>query len=137
MISPVDVLGAISDDKSLLLFGAIASSDSEVSSDILMSKLHITRTQYYSRMSELVRTSIVTRRSGEYFLTALGKIVYETQTIIGKAVADYWKLTAIEGLENSDQFPKDEYDKVIDALIDNERIKQELRTKIRVPHEIV
>jgi hypothetical protein len=139
MISPVDVLGAISDDKSLLLFGAIASSDSEVDSDTLITRLHITKKQYYSRMSELVRTNLVTRRGGKYFPTSLGKIVYEAQTIIGKAVADYWKLKAVDGLENShsDQMPKEEYDKVVDALIDNDRIKKGLRMKSRIPLEIV
>jgi hypothetical protein len=139
MISPVDVLGPISEEKSLLLFGAIASSDSEVDSDTLITRLHITKKQYYSRMSELVRTNLVTRRGGKYFPTSLGKIVYEAQTIIGKAVADYWKLKAVDGLENShsDQMPKEEYDKVVDALIDNDRIKKGLRMKSRIPLEIV
>jgi hypothetical protein len=139
MISPVDVLGAISDDKSLLLFRAIASSDSEVSSDTLITRLHITKKQYYSRIGKLTRSKLVNRTSGKYFPTSLGKIVYETQTIIGKAVADYWKLKAVDGLENShsDQMPKEEYDKVVDALIDNDMVKKGLRIKSSIPLEIV
>jgi hypothetical protein len=139
MISPVDVLGAISDDNSLLLFGAIASSDSEVDTDTLITRLHITKKQYYSRIGKLTRAKLVNRTNGKYFPTSLGKIVYETQTIIGKAVADYWKLKAVDGLENShsDQMPKEEYDKVVDALIDNDMIKKGLRTKNRIPLEIV
>ena len=139
MISPVDVLGAISDDKSLLLFRAIASSDSEVSSDTLMTKLNMTKKQHYSRIGRLTRAKLVNRTNGKYFPTSLGKIVYETQTIIGKAVADYWKLKAVDGLENSysDQMPKEEYDKVVDALIDNDMIKKGLRTKGRISLEIV
>ena len=139
MISPVDVLGAISDDNSLLLFGAIASSDSEVDTDTLITRLHITKKQYYSRIGKLTRAKLVYRTSGIYFPTSLGKIVYETQTIIGKAIADYWKLKAVDGLENSDsdQMPKEEYDKVVDALIDNDMIKKSLRMKSRIPLEIV
>jgi hypothetical protein len=139
MISPVDVLGAIADDKSLLLFGAIASSDSEVDTDTLITRLHITKKQYYSRIGKLTRSKLVTRPRGKYFPTSLGKIVYVTQTIIAKAVADYWKLKAVDGLENShsDQMPKEEYDKVVDALIDNDMIKKGLRTKSRIPLEIV
>jgi hypothetical protein len=139
MISPVDVLGAIADDKSLLLFGAIASSDSEVHTDTLITRLHITKKQYYSRIGKLTRAKLVNRTNGKYFPTSLGKIVYETQTIIGKAVADYWKLKAVDGLENShsDQMPKEEYDKVIDALIDNDGIKKGLRIKSRIPLELV
>jgi hypothetical protein len=139
MISPVDVLGAIADDKSLLLFRAIASSDSEADTDTLVTRLHITKKQYYSRIGKLTRNKLVYRTSGRYFPTSLGKIVYETQTIIGKAVADYWRLKAVDGLENShsDQMPKEEYDKVVDALIDNDMIKKGLRTKSRIPLEIV
>jgi hypothetical protein len=138
MISPNDVLGAIADDKSLLLFRAIASSDSKVDTDTLITRLHITKKQYYSRIGKLTRAKLVNRTSGKYFPTSLGKIVYETQTIIGKAVADYWKLKAVDGLENShsDQMPKEEYDKIIEALIDNDRIKKGL-IKSRIPLEIV
>ena len=139
MISPVDVLSAIADDNSLLLFGVIACSDSEVNTDTLIARLHITKKQYYSRIGKLTRSKLVNRTSGSYFPTSLGKIVYETQTIIGKAIADYWKLKAFDGLENSDsdQMPKEEYDKVVDALIDNDMIKKGLRTKSRIPLEIV
>ena len=139
MISPNDVLGAIADENSLLLFGAIASSDSEVDTDTLITRLHITKKQYYSRIGKLTRAKLVNRTSGKYFPTSLGKVVYETQTIIGKAVADYWKLKAVDGLGNSDsdQMPKEEYDKVVDALIDNDRIKKGLRINSRIPLEIV
>ena len=108
MVSPTDILGAISDDRSLLLFNAIALSNSE-SSDILATRLNLTRKQYYSRMSELVRTNLVNRRNGKYFLTSLGKIVYDAQTTIRKAIADYWKLKAIDELELEDrgEMPKE------------------------------
>src|SRR6266513_5688778 len=102
MISPNDVLGAIADDNSLLLFGAIASSDSEVDTDTLITRLHITKKQYYSRIGKLTRAKLVNRTNGKYFPTSLGKIVYETQKIIEKALANYWKLKAVDGLQNSD-----------------------------------
>jgi hypothetical protein len=110
-----------------------------VSSDTLMTKLNMTKKQYYSRIGKLTRNKLVYRTRGRYFPTSLGKIVYETQTIIGKAVADYWKLKAVDGLENShsDQMPEEEYDKVVDALIDNDRIKKGLRMNTRIPLEIV
>jgi hypothetical protein len=130
MVSVFDVISAVSDNKSLLLFNTIALSNLKTrDSDILISRLHITRKQYYSRMSELVRTSIVTRRSGEYFLTALGKIVYDALTTIETSLGSNWKLKAIDGLENSDQMPKEEYNEIIDLLIDNERIKEQLIVK--------
>jgi predicted transcriptional regulator len=89
--SPSDILGAIADDRSSLLFDTIALSHSETS-DVLLAKLKLTQKEYYSRMSKLVKANLVNRRQGKYFLTSLGKIVYDTQTTLRKAIADYWKL---------------------------------------------
>jgi hypothetical protein len=127
MISIADVLDTISDDKSLVLFNTIALSNS-VGRDIL-SKLNLTRKQYYSRISKLVKVDLVVRRNGKYFLTSLGKIVYDAQKIIGNAVGDYWKLKAVDTLEITDQMPKEEYNEIINALIENEKIKEGLIIK--------
>ena len=128
MISIADVLDTISDDKSLVLFNTIALSNSD-GSDILISKLNLTRKQYYSRISKLVKVDLVVRRNGKYFLTSLGKIVYDAQKIIGNAVGDYWKLKAVDTLEITDQMPKEEYNEIINALIENEKIKEGLIIK--------
>jgi hypothetical protein len=128
MISIADVLDTISDEKSLVLFNTIALSNSD-GSDILISKLKLTRKQYYSRISKLVKVDLVVRRNGKYFLTSLGKIVYDAQKIIGNAVGDYWKLKAVDTLEVTDQMPKEEYNKIINALIENEKIKEGLIIK--------
>jgi hypothetical protein len=128
MISIADVLDTISDDKSLVLFNTIALSNSD-GSNILISKLNLTRKQYYSRISKLVKVDLVVRRNGKYFLTSLGKIVYDAQKIIGNAVGDYWKLKAVDTLKITDQMPKEEYNKIINALIENEKIKEGLIIK--------
>ena len=128
MISIADVLNTISDDKSLVLFNTIALSNSD-GSDILISKLKLTRKQYYSRISKLVKVDLVVRRNRKYFLTSLGKIVYDAQKIIGNAVGDYWKLKAVDTLEITDQMPKEEYNEIINALIENEKIKEGLIIK--------
>jgi hypothetical protein len=128
MVSTADVLDAISHDKSLILFNTIALSNSD-GSDILISKLKLTRKQYYSRISKLVKVDLVVRRNGKYFLTSLGKIVYDAQKMIGNAIGDYWKLKAVDTLEITDQLPKEEYNKIINALIENEKIKEGLIIK--------
>lgn len=128
MVSTADVLDAISDDKSLVLFNTIALSNSD-GRDILISKLKLTRKQYYSRISKLVKVDLVVRRNGKYFLTSLGKIVYDAQKIIGNAVGDYWKLKAVDTLKITDQMPKEEYNEIINALIENEKIKEGLIIK--------
>jgi hypothetical protein len=77
----------------------------------------------------LVKVDLVVRRDGKYFLTSLGKIIYDAQKMIGNAVGDYWKLKAVDTLEMTDQLPKEEYNKIINALIENEKIKEGLIIK--------
>jgi hypothetical protein len=129
-LSVVDVIKAISDDKSLVLFNTIALAPGD--SDILKTTLKLTRRQYYSRMSGLVNVGLVTRKHGNYFVTSFGKIVYDAQLMIGKAVENYWKLKALDSFTLSSsvdsQLPAEEYNKVIDVLMNGkDEIKDILR----------
>ena len=38
-----------------------------------------------------MKTGIVKRKNGKHFLTAFGKVVYDAQATIRKAVESYWK----------------------------------------------
>jgi hypothetical protein len=125
-MSIVDVLKGISDDKSLVLFNTIALASGDRTT--LLSKLNLTRKQYYSRMSVLVKAGLVTRKNGNYFVTSFGRIVYDAQLMIGKAVESYWKLKALDSFKlsssASSQLPAEEYNKVIDVLMNgNDEIK--------------
>ena len=93
------VLRAISDDKALAIFNTIALSVD--SAPIAISRLNLTRKQYYSRMSAMIDAGIIARRSGRYYLTSFGKVVYEAQTLIGRAQQSYWKLKAVDTIESS------------------------------------
>jgi len=117
--SAIDALRAISDHKSLVLLSAIALSSCDTS--ILLSKLEITKKQYYSRISALVKTGLIMRKNGDYFLTSFGKVVYEAQKLIENARQNYWKLKAIDSIGSSDQgLTPEERSKVIDGLkLDN------------------
>ena len=121
-ISKVAVLQAISDKRASNILKNIASSDSN--SDILITQLKLTRKQYYSRMSCLIKAGIVKRQKGRYLLTAFGKVIYNAQvnleTKIENALTNYWKLKAIDSLEMPS---REETDKVISVLIENDEIK--------------
>jgi predicted transcriptional regulator len=116
-----DVLSAISDDKSLVLFNTIALASGD--SSILISRLDLTRKQYYSRMSELTSAGLVRRINGKYFVTSFGKVVYKAQELIGMAAQYSSKLKAIDSVE-SPNFPAAELTKIIDTLISNSEIKE-------------
>lgn len=115
------VLRAIADDKSLELFKTIAQGT--IDSENLKSKTKLTRKQYYSRLSRMTKTGLVRKKSGKYLLTAFGKIVHDAQTTVDNALISYWKLKAIDSLEMSNELPKEEQRKLIDALLDNQELK--------------
>jgi len=116
-----DTLKAISDDKSLVLFNTIALSPGET--DVLITRLGITRKQYYSRMSDLVKAGLIMRKNGRnYFLTSFGKVVYEAHILIGKGIQNYWKLKVIDSLieSSSNGLTIEERNKIIDSLIEDD-----------------
>ena len=122
------VLAAISDKQSLELFRFIASTNGD--SDTLRAKLNLTRKQYYSRLSRMTKAGLVKRKNGKHFLTAFGKVVYDAQTTIEKAVNNFWKLKAVDSLELSADLPDEERVKLIDGLLDNKEIKEILSSNV-------
>src|SRR5918911_2212926 len=122
MIMVIDVLKAISDDKSLELLRKVALT--KQGSDILVSKTKLTRKQYYSRMSTLMKSGLINKEEGKYTLTAFGRIIYHISlAAMENAVNNYWKLKAIESLRKSKDLPAAECKKIIDRFIDNPEIK--------------
>ena len=83
-----DVFKKISDDKSLTLFNSIAVSKGD--KYIPVKEMNLTTKQYHSRVSGLINTGLIKRHKGKYSLTLLGKVVYDTQMTIGKALTYYW-----------------------------------------------
>jgi hypothetical protein len=119
-VSIANILSAIADDKSLVLFNTIAIAGGE--SDILITRLGVTRKQYYSRISALMKTGLISRRDRQYLLTSLGLIVYHAQLMIGRATNTIWKLKAIDSIETEHKLPAEERNKIINTLIDNQDI---------------
>ena len=115
------VLRTIADDKSLELFKTIAQGT--IDSESLKSRTKLTRKQYYSRLSRIAKAGLVRKKSGKYLLTAFGKIVIDAQTTVENALTSYWKLRAIDSLEMSNELPKEEQQKLIDTLLDNQELK--------------
>lgn len=119
--SIISILKRISDDKALLLFNSIANNNVRY---IPLKELNLSTKQYYSRISGLINAGLIKRHKGTYSLTLLGKIVHDSQMIIGMALSYYWKLKAIESFDiSSPDLPAEEIIQLIDVLIDNHQIK--------------
>ena len=98
----INVMKSISNVKSIELFRIVALT--KLDTDILISKTKLTRKQYYSRMSSLVKAGLVKRKNGKYTLTTFGKVIYDSVATMENAINYYWKLKAIDSLEISKMF---------------------------------
>ena len=116
------VFESLSDNVSLELFTTIAHES--INSVVLRNKIKITRKQYYSRLSKMMKAGLIKRSSGKLVLTAFGKIVNEVQTTVQNASKNQWKLRAIDSIELSDELPKEERKKLLESLIDNKQIRE-------------
>jgi predicted transcriptional regulator len=116
-----DVFKAISDDKALTIFNTVSLSAGKT--DILISKLGLTRKQFYSKVERLIKHGLLVRRKGRYYLTTLGKVVYEIQSILGAALNNYWKLKAIDSLQIPASLPEIDLKKLIDSLLESPALK--------------
>jgi predicted transcriptional regulator len=126
IVSVADVLKSISDDKSLSIFQLIADVNSN--GEISIKKLGLSSRQYYSRISTMMTAGLIKRRSGRYYLTSFGKVIYCCTTITKSALDNYYNLKAIEANEDSG-FSNEEFNKLVDALIDNQQVKEFLTKK--------
>ena len=130
--SIASILKKTSDDKALVLFNSIAVSTYNERL-IPLREMNLSTKQYYSRISGLEDAGLIKRHKGKYFLTLLGKVVYDSHLIIGKTLAYYWKLKAIESMEMSPSvLPNEEKTQLINALIDNHQIKDILMKSVPV-----
>jgi hypothetical protein len=133
--SITSILKKISDDKALIIFNHIAVSDGD--RYIPLREMDLTTKQYYSRISGLLDVGLIRRNKGKYSLTLLGKVVYDSQMTIGKTLAYYWKLKAIESVETTasvtTDLPEGEIVQLINTLIDDHQIKEVLLKTISVP----
>jgi hypothetical protein len=129
MISTLDLLSALSDDKALILFNTIALGKC-YDFKILIKNMGITQSQYYSRLRRISNMGLVKRENGKYRVTTLGNVVYEAVSMVGKALNYYWALNAIELVLSSSPAADPMEDKsmltsmLIDNLIDDNQLKK-------------
>jgi hypothetical protein len=128
------VLGAISDRASLHIFKEIAHGFKSLEGKAVendkqdfgsLTKSEISRKQYYTRLSRMMRTGLITRNHGGYNLTCLGKLAYEVENIIEDTITNHhWKLKALDQLEKETKgFSQENRLKLINTLIDDEKIR--------------
>jgi hypothetical protein len=127
-LTVADILESISDEKALALFKTIALAKPD--SEILITKTQLSRKQYYSRMSILMRSGLVKRNKGRYALTAFGKVIHDIEITIEIALENLWKLRAVDLVQVEKALSKEEQARILDTLIDSAKIKDVLLARI-------
>jgi hypothetical protein len=120
--SVFDVLKVLSDPKVLAIFNIIALSN--VDRGFLLSHLNLSTRACHYRVSRLLRTGVISRKNGKYSVTSFGLVVHHAQNLIGLALNSYWKLSAIDSLESSHSIPRHEFNKIVNNLLSDDKIKE-------------
>jgi predicted transcriptional regulator len=134
MVSVMDAISALSDKRALLIFKYVALSESN-RSNILITRLGLTRKQFYSGMKRLSDAGLITRIGSIYRLTSLGKIVFTMYRKIENAIDNHhWKLKAVDSIiisQDAEELTIEEIQNVITKLIDDHEMKAILLPNIR------
>jgi hypothetical protein len=119
MTTLVDILSLIAERKCSIIFSTIG--ELEGPAELQITRLNMTRKQFYSRISQLLRNDLIRKTHGKYELTLFGRVVFGIENKIQHSIDNYWKLKAIETLDES--LPEIEKTKLINSIVDDPLIR--------------
>ena len=119
MTTLVDILSLIAERKCSIIFRTIG--ELEVPAELQITRLNMTRKQFYSRISQLLKNDLIRKMHGKYELTLFGRVVFGIENKIQHSIDNYWKLKAIETLDES--LPEIEKTKLINSIVDDPLIR--------------
>ena len=101
------------DPKTLELFETI-KANGDTHTPVLISRMKMTRKQYYSRLTLLTHAGVICKKQMQYKVTSYGLIFAHAIELMKRAKENKWRLDAL------DCAPVEHRDKVLEALIDKE-----------------
>lgn len=119
MTTLVDILSLIAERKCSIIFRIIG--EFEGPAELQITRLNMTRKQFYSRISQLLKNDLIKKIHGKYELTLFGRVVFGIENKIQHSIDNYWKLKAIETLDES--LPEIEKTKLINSIVDDPLIR--------------
>ena len=117
--SEVEILRTLSDRVSLKIISSVANGVTSTSEFSNMKDL--SSKQYYSRTAQMIKKGMIRRDKGSLILTSLGKISYHSLLKIDYAIKNYWKLKAIDSMQDSSEMRRDERTRIIKTIIGNDK----------------
>jgi predicted transcriptional regulator len=122
--SEIEILRALSDKVSLNIISSIATGVMKTSQ--LTSRSNLSKKRLYSRTAYMIKKGLIRRDRGHIFLTSLGKITYYSQLNIDNAIRNYWKLKAIDSIQDANEMHTEERIRIIKTIIGDDKIIQKI-----------
>jgi predicted transcriptional regulator len=124
MVTISEIFNVLSDDKSLMLFNAIACGSSEE----LLRKANVSEEHPYHIISTLLSIGLVRKQDDKYFVSSIGRIFYHAYLNLSSGMDNMWKLKWIDILEESDKMPREELSRIINTVIRDHKIREIIKT---------
>jgi hypothetical protein len=86
----------------------------------LNSTTGFSKKQFYSRMALMIREGLIKRDRGRVFLKSLGKISYHAKIKVENAIRIYWKLKAIDSIQNA-KMDLEERERIIRSIVGKDK----------------
>ena len=126
----VQVLIVLSDPKACqILETTFVANEDGVEGHIIANHANLSPSGFYRLTLSLREKNMIEKKNERYFITFLGKAVYNARRILQKAIDNYHKLNVIDLLQEQHQIPEPELKRIIEICIDDHQLKDILTTR--------
>jgi hypothetical protein len=126
----VQVLVILSDPKACqILETTYVANEDGVEGHIIANHAKLSPSGLCRLTLSLRENNMIEKKNERYFITFLGKAVYNARRMLQKAIDNYHKLYVIDLLEEQHQIPEPELKRIIEICIDDHQLKDILTTR--------
>ena len=120
----VQVLDVLSDPKACkILERAYVANNDGVEGNVIANHANLSPSGFYRLTLSLREHNMIERKNQRYFITFFGRAVFNAKRLVQKAIDNYHKLHVIDTLEEQEQIPQTELNKLIEIFIDDHQLK--------------
>jgi hypothetical protein len=124
------VVDVLSDPKACqILERTYVANNDGVEGHVIANHANLSPSGFYRLTLFLGEQKMIEKKNQKYFITVFGRAVYNAKRLLQKAIDNYYKLKVIDFLEEQDQIPESELNKIIDICIDDHQLKDILNAR--------
>ena len=122
--NPIEVLEVLSDPKACqILERTYVANNDGVEGHVIANHANLSPSGFYRLTLSLREHNMIERKNQKYFITFFGRAVFNAKRLVQKAIDNYHKLHVIDTLEEQEQIPQTELNKLIEIFIDDHQLK--------------